>query len=244
MLGYGIRRPWRQGSVLPKFLAIAASAVLAFDAGAQSKNLAPDFSALPKGAKVVLMPADVELFSISAGGVVEPRADWTEIAERNFKSAIAAKERAMGLATLELSSADADELSEVNYLHAAVARAIALHHFGPSNLQLPTKNGKLDWSMGDSVDSIRQKTGADYALFTWFRDSYASSERVAAMVLLAVVGVGLQGGSQTGYASLVDLRTGKVVWFNRLARRTGSLREADKADETVDALLENFPLGK
>lgn len=244
MLGYGFRSRWRQAGVLTKFLASAVVAVFAFDAGAQSKNLAPDFSTLPKGAKVVLMPADIELFSISAGGVPEPRADWTEIAQRNFNSAIAAKERGMGLATLELSSADADDLSEVNYLHAAVARAIALHHFGPSNLQLPTKNGKLDWSMGESVDPIRQRTRADYALFTWFRDSYASSERVATMVLLALVGVGLQGGSQTGYASLVDLRTGNVVWFNRLSRRSGSLREADKADETVEALLENFPLAK
>ena len=34
---------------------------------------------------------------------------------------------------------------------------------------------------------------------------------------MALLGVGLAGGSQTGYASLVDLRTGRVVWFNNLA---------------------------
>ena len=40
---------------------------------------------------------------------------------------------------------------------------------------------------------------------------------------------GLAGGSQTGYASLVDLRTGRVVWFNNLARGFGDLREPEPA---------------
>ena len=50
--------------------------------GAQT-NLADGFSRLPSGASVVVMPADIELFEISAGGVTEPRADWTELAERH-----------------------------------------------------------------------------------------------------------------------------------------------------------------
>jgi hypothetical protein len=46
---------------------------------------------------------------------------------------------------------------------------------------------------------------------------------------------------QVGYASLVDLNTGQILWFNRLVRGSGDLREADKATETLDALLANFP---
>lgn len=228
------------GCALRAFLgaAVFAFAPAAF---AQSKNLAPHFASLTKGAKVVVMPADIELYSISAGGVLEPKADWTEAAQRNFRAALVGRERASGLVAVEITAEDADALSEVNYLHAAVARAIALHHFGPAAFQLPTKNGRLDWSMGDSVADIRSRTGADYAVFTWLRDSYASGERAAAMVLMALVGVGLGGGQQVGYASLVDLSTGRVLWFNRLSRVTGDLRDADKAKETVDALLENFP---
>jgi hypothetical protein len=52
------------------------------------------------------------------------------------------------------------------------------------------------------------------------------------------------GGLQTGYASLVDLNTGRVRWFNRLARGSGDLREADKAADTIEALLEQFPVTK
>jgi len=61
------------------------------------------------------------------------------------------------------------------------------------------------------------------------------------MVLMAVLGVGLSGGSQVGYASLVDLESGRVLWFNSLARATGDLRDPGKAAETVDALLTGFP---
>ena len=64
------------------------------------------------------------------------------------------------------------------------------------------------------------------------------------MVGLALLGIGISLGVQTGYASLIDLNTGRVVWFNRLMRPSGDLREPDKADETIDALLREFPVAK
>ncbi|HZM34493.1 MAG TPA: hypothetical protein VFC18_08350 [Burkholderiales bacterium] len=211
-------------------------------AAARAQSLAPGFTHMSKDATVVIMPVDVELFSISAGGIAEPRADWTEAALGHFRRAAQAHKEKLGLRTVELSEAAADELAEVNALHAAVAGAIALHHFGYP--KLPTKDGKLDWSLGDAVQPIRKATGARYAFFSWVRDSYASAERKAAMIGMALLGVGLAGGQQVGYVSLVDLETGRVVWFNRLARASGDLREAGPAAETVDALLRGFPVAK
>jgi hypothetical protein len=221
---------------------LAVVAVLASPAWGQSKNLAAGFTSLPKGATVALMPSDIELFSISGGGVLEPKADWTEAAAKYFRTALVEKKQKLGLRTVELSEKDADELAEINTLHAAVAGAIALHHFGP--LSLPTKEGKLDWSLSDAVAPVKKATGADYALFSWVRDSYASAERKAAMIGMALLGVGISGGRQIGYASLVDLSTGQVVWFNRLLRGSGDLREPAPAAETVEALLNEFPVAK
>lgn len=226
---------------LAGWLLLVSFAGLAF---AQSKNLAPGFVSLPKGAKVAIMPTDIELFSISAGGVPEPKADWTEAASKYFKDALVKKKQALGLDTVEVSEKDADDFADVNALHAAIARSISIHHFGPGFLNLPTKDGKLDWSLGESAREVKKTTGADYALFSWVRDGYASAERVATMIVLAVVGVGVGGGMQTGYASLVDLNTGQVVWFNRLQRGSGDLREAEKAAETVDTLLKQFPIAQ
>lgn len=221
---------------------LAVIGVLASPAWGQSKNLAPGFTTLPTGAMVAIMPADIELFSISGGGVLEPKADWTEAASTYFRTALIEKKQKLGLRTVELAEKDADDLAEINTLHAAVAGAIAMHHFGP--LSLPTKDGKLDWSLSEAVAPVKKATGADYALFSWVRDSYASAERKAAMIGLAILGIGVAGGQQIGYASLVDLNTGQVVWFNRLARGHGDLREPASAAETVEALLNEFPVAK
>jgi hypothetical protein len=213
-------------------------------ASAQQRNLAPGFDRLPPQAKVLIAPLDVELYSLGVGGLPEPRADWTSAALANMKKELGRLRTQYQGETLELDERSADEFAELLTLHAAVARSIDLHHAGAGPMRLPTKDDKLDWSFGDALRPLEERTGARYALFTWVRDSYASPERVAAMVLMAALGVGIGGGVQVGYASLVDLHTGQVLWFNKLQRGSGDLREAEKAVETVDALLWSFPAAK
>ncbi len=52
----------------------------------------------------------------------------------------------------------------------------------------------------------------------------------------------MPGGQQVGFASLVDLETGDIVWFNRLVSGVGDLRTAEPARAAVDDLLADFPL--
>jgi hypothetical protein len=219
-------------------LALLAAAGLA-QAQAASRNLAPGFSALPRDAKVVVAPLDVELFELSAGGVLVPKADWTESANKHMGEALKKKAASLGLASNFLSDAQADEHAELLHLYGAVARAISWHHVGA--LKLPTKDDKLDWSFGESLRPLQQTAGARYALFTWVRDSYASAERKVMMVGLALLGVGVGGGAQVGYASLVDLESGQVLWFNQLVSVTGDLRDEKSAVASVDGLLTGFP---
>jgi hypothetical protein len=206
-----------------------------------AKNIAPGFGALVASDRLLLMPIDVELFSLSAGGVHEPRADWTAQALRHMNQAIRVRQQQARMAVVELSDMQADDHAEQISLHAAVAQSIALHQFGGPMWALPTKAGKLDWSFGDAMQPLADATGAQYALFFWVRDSYASAERVAMMVAMAALGIGITGGVQIGYASLVDLRSGQVVWFNQLTRPYGDLRQAEPARETIEALLSGFP---
>ncbi len=209
----------------------------------ESKNLAPGFTDRPAASRLVILPADIELYSISAGGIPEPKADWTLSALKNFKASLDKRKQLMGANVVNFDEKDADEMAEINSLHGAVAQSVSLHHM-MGVVKLPTKDGKLDWSMGDAVKPLRDRTNADYALFVWLRDSYASSERKAAMVMMAILGVGIPGGAQIGYASLVDLKDGRIVWFNDLRRASGDLREAESANETLDALLKGFPAPK
>lgn len=233
-------RPWSDFAAL-----VALATLLGFSAVASaqsaSRNLAPGFTTLPANTRILVTPIDVELFSISAGGVPEPRADWTAAAQKNMKQELGRLRQKYRGETIELDEKSADEYAELLTLHAAVARSIQLHHAPGAMFPLPTKEGKLDWTFGDAMKPLAQKTGARYALFIFVRDSYASAERVAAMVVMAMLGVGLAGGTQQGYASLVDLESGRVLWFNSLARASGDLREPAKAIETVDTLLRGFP---
>ncbi|HEX2545174.1 MAG TPA: hypothetical protein VHL79_09865 [Ramlibacter sp.] len=238
------------------FRGTAAALLIAFStlgtvaqAQVSPRNFAPGFSARDTGSKLVIIPADMELFSVSGGGVIEPRADWTDAAQKHFRNAVFARKDLIGGNTMELQERDLDDMGQLNALHGAVADAVVAHHMMKMP-PLPTKNDALDWTFGEAVKPLRDRTNADYALFFWVRDSYATAERKAAMVGMMVLGAALgvavipAGGQQIGYASLVDLKTGRIVWFNNLARSSGDLREAKAAEETVGELLKTFPLNK
>ena len=202
-------------------------------------------------AGLLLMPLDVQLTELSAGGVAEPKAEWTESAVRNMTAVMEGLARQHGrrLVTFEdvASSDGADDAHhQLVSLHAVTGGAILKHMYTPGQ-QLPTKRNRLDWSLGPEAVRLRDETGADYALFVFVRDSYTGPGRTAMIVAGALLGavtgvyVHVPGGAQVGFASLVDLDTGNVVWFNRLARESGDLREMEGARETVDALLAGFP---
>lgn len=209
-----------------------------------SRNYAPGFSQRAPESRLVIVAPDLELYSQSVGGVLEPKADWTDAALKNFRSALQAHKTLAAASAQELKESDLDELGQLNALHGAVAEAVFVHHMLRAP-ELPTKERRLEWTLGEAVQPLRAKTGADYALFFWIRDSYATAERKAAMVAMAVLfGAVMPLGQQVGYASLVDLRDGRIVWFNNLARGSGDLREAQPALETVDVLLKTFPAAR
>ena len=110
-------------------------------------------------------------------------------------------------------------------------------------LTLPTKKDKFDWTLGPEVQQLREVYAADYALFVYFRDSFASEGRMAMMVVMgALFGVVPAGGLQVGYASLVDLDTGDILWFNVVGSRGNlDLRKPEDCAELITKLMENFP---
>jgi hypothetical protein len=109
--------------------------------------------------------------------------------------------------------------------------------------KLPSKgNGEVfDWSLGPDISSLADKYEADYALFVYYRDYQASGGRVAFAILAAAAGGVVQTGSEHGFASLVDLRTGDVVWFNVVGAGSGELREVTGATAAVKTLFKDIP---
>jgi hypothetical protein len=226
---------------------IAAIAATLLVAGCATKSLQQISSLRTESGptSIVLMPVDVELSELTAAGLLEPKADWTEAAREHFRDALRAEKEARGLRMVEYDEGKAtperlDELNQVSKLHGLIGQSILLHEFvGP--FKLPTKQAGFDWSVGPAVRALKEQTGADYALFSFVRDSYASAGRAAMIVVGAVLGVGVPGGQQLGFVSLVDLNSGNVVWFNRLARGSGDMRSLEAARETAKTLLTGLP---
>ena len=50
------------------------------------------------------------------------------------------------------------------------------------------------------------------------------------------------GSGQQGFATLVDLQTGDIIWFNRLVSISGNLRSPEPAREVATKLLTELPL--
>lgn len=225
-----------------RILLVAAScAALAACAPMAQRQATQLDRAAGKEPTIVVMPLDVELAELTAGGLEEPQAEWTAAALKHMRAALDAEAKHYKVRLVDYQAErgtpeDQATSLELIKLHRAVGGSVLVHRYLPG-LQLPTKGESFDWSLGPEVAAIGRNQGADYALFLFVRDSYASAGRVAVMVVGALLGVGVPGGAQVGFASVVDLKTGNIVWFNRLARPQGDLRTPDAAAETVKALV-------
>ena len=205
--------------------------------------------------RLLVMRPDVTVNSVTTGGVEQPRADWTEQARTNLVAALRVQQAARGgrvqvLARRnELRGVSEDEVADLERLHSAVGNSIALHKY--LGAYLPTKPRRaLDYTLGEDAVALGRKTGYDYALFMHADDSIVSGGRVALQVLgIAGCIVGfcapnIGGGGQFAYASLVDLKTGDVVWFNVLQTgsqiagiKMGDMRTPEGSAQLVERLL-------
>ena len=237
-------------------LALALALSVAASGCVQTRQFADLQFTPPQGDyKLVVLRPDVTVGSLTTGGMVEPRADWTDQARASIIEALRAQQASRGgRATFierrtELPGVTPEELANVERLNSAVAESIVIHKYLGD--YLPTKRGKgLDWTLGQDAVRLGQKTGYDYALFMHAEDQVASRGRIALGVLgLAGCVVGfcapnIGGAQQTDYASLVDLKTGEVVWFNVVIAgsqvpgiKFGDLRTPQGAAQMVDRLL-------
>lgn len=197
--------------------------------------------------RILMMPPDVELAELDSGGSLMLNALWTEQAGAYLGQAVRSRLSALKAQYVEYrppadDTPEAQHLHQIQKLHGAVGTTIRAYHFDMNN-RLPSKGGRFEWSLGPEAQALGRHADADYALFLYVRDSYSTPGRIALRVVAAAVaGVDISGGIQLGHASLVDLKTGQVVWFNALHKRDkGDLRNAGDAEETVSLLLDNLP---
>ena len=236
-------------------LAGACSVVLAQPAAAGALTRDGFVFSQDSGVRIVVFRPDVSVGSLRVGGLDEPNADWTKAARDNIQRSMetAAEARDANMTFLgEFDGADGDIVNGYRGLFEAVASSVFIHATFPGN-NLPTKLApnpdpkarkryKLDWTLGEGAAKLREVTGGDYAMFVFTKDSYGDAGRKVAQLLMAgLFGSYIPAGVHIGYAGLVDLRTGDLVWFNTDLAMGGDPREPDGAAKRVAQLLNGFP---
>jgi len=195
------------------------------------------------GATVLVVKPDVQLSLLTTIGMSEPRADWSAEAVSHLQAALGESLASSSYATRPVDPEEAlgGRSGQLLRLHEAVGSSISTFEYGP--YRLPTKVGQFNWTLGEGAATLAEAYGADYALFTYGGGSYASSGRIATMLVLSAFGVGIPLGSQQAFVSLVDLRTGQVIWFNSaLAGPQADMRDPDGARSLIGSLLKGAPL--
>lgn len=255
--GHGVldRRPDRLGREVIRLpfrsrLPVCTGLLVVFAGCTTTPLVDPDPDWMPPAsASVLIVPPDSRMVLLSVGGMPEERADWSSQARANLRDALA---NTFGIRGVSVVSYPVHgdvvpwrpEDAPLVKLHEAVGGAIL------ASFILPTQRERrpyLDYGLGGAVRRLHDDFGADFALFVRCNAAYASGGRVALGVLAAIGGVGIDMGTLTGFASLVDLRDGRVVWFRELVPRGTALAIADPRDPEgatvlADLLLEDVPL--
>lgn len=198
------------------------------------------------GATILIVEPRIQLGMLTAGGVTEPREEWSQQARQYVLRHV---QNSMVQDSHKFVVGNVDDLMEgrlgqVVRVNEAVIEAIIAHEYnGYAGAKLATKKDDFEWTIGDGSELVGQHFGADYALFISGNGTYASGGRVAAFVVASAFGVGIPLGQQQVMASLVDLKTGQVMWVNYAVAGPGAdMREDAGAQSLVESLLKDAPL--
>ncbi|MEO9469319.1 hypothetical protein [Parasphingorhabdus sp.] len=234
-------------------VAIVFSVILTGPVSAQEKSAVKESFAFPSdgSATILVFRPDISVGEQSTGGLNEPNVEWTETArtlltDELTKADVTNQHRFVFLP--EYEGEDGKLVSDYRNLFKAVTNAVLTHKLFVGN-RLPTKKQveSLEYNMGSGTQKLADLGGGQYGLFFYTYDSYGSAGRKAAQavgMLGCIIGacVIVPSGVHIGYAGLVDLQTGDLVWVNADGSMGGDVREEEGAQKRVSQLLEEFPL--
>ena len=228
-------------ALMAALLWVAAAPALAQEKSATREG----FSLRPGTAKILVFRPKIRVGAQSTAGMFEPNADWTQQARDNLGAALASAQGKLGNMVVpapDAVGADAEKLAGYQSLFSVVAESVIEYQFFKGN-RLPTKKrkGSFDWSLGSEIAQLGRDSGCDYALFIVTDDGYGSTGRKVLQVFAALARVPVTSGWHKGFAGLVDLKTGDLLWLNADLQMGGDVRTTDGAQKRMRQLLEGFP---
>lgn len=227
-------------------VAACVAMLTAGSASAQEKSaVRPGFAMPSTPTRILLFRPKIRVGGQSTAGMFEPNADWTQAARENLAMALAAAKGGLGSPVVEMGEPvgeQARQLAAYQALFDVVAQSVIEYQFFPGN-RLPTKKrkGQFEWTLGPGVAALAKGSGAEYGLFLLTDDAYGSTGRKVLQVFAAMARVPVTSGVHKGYAGLVDLHTGDLLWLNADRQMGGDVRTGEGAQKRMRELLAHFP---
>lgn len=198
---------------------------------------------LPK--KVVVIPASVRVFEVTAGDVKEEVPEWSTEASNNVLKSVSdaiSKDSSMQEVKMpRLSAADAEVVDEHMALYKLVVNTA-------SKTDLEHKVKRFDFGIGPGLSTLQRKTGADAVVMVYGRDHVSTAGRKTKAVLGNIPFVNIFTGAppELGHSyihiGMIDLKTGDLLWMNSEYRDGASnLRDANDANDIVATVFEWYP---
>ncbi|MFH1442049.1 MAG: hypothetical protein ABIH18_08440 [Candidatus Omnitrophota bacterium] len=206
---------------------------------------------------IAVMPMDVEVYKVSAGGVRELVDGFSAEANVNIKSAVNEIIRDKRKYQLKyfpepqnIKDAKTKQLvKDTAVLFNTVDFSIFLHTYKNASMLHPMqgvfedKLKNFDYSLGSQVFPLSAYADADLLLFIKGGDSLSSGGRIALMVWAALMGfTPASAGPPHLSCALVDPETGDILWYNFLCPGEGyNFRNKKSVEQFVSILLKDFP---
>ncbi|WP_324779801.1 hypothetical protein [Thiobacillus sedimenti] len=224
-------------------IAISLTATPALAAlSAVSPALVRDATVRPR--KIVLLPPQIFVYELSAGGVPTRKADWEATARENLAAAATRQAREAGLFELlpapALPPSERDTLEAHIGLYERVAQSVFVYGRGEQAAWAHKKN-EFDYTVGPGLAFLRDRSGADAALIVLGSDYISSGGRKAAFAAGLLLGIVMPLGQSFITSGIVDLRTGDVQWMSFDASARMDSRNPADVDDLMRALFQTYP---
>lgn len=229
------------------FISLTAGCVISLGPGIKSN--VPDLEArAAKFKTILLLPPEIEISELSAGGVEEKRDDWGVQGRKNVEEALAKllKEKKVRLKVLKANKKNRKEIESINSLYKAVAHSIYSHtkNLGYNPNIFLERMENFDYTIG-SVEKLLKSQKADGLLIVYGADEISTSGRKAVRVIknLNPFSQGERGDLTSMLISITD-KKGNILWFNTFASGGHDLRKPESTHAFLNKVLKKYPGGE
>ncbi len=191
--------------------------------------------------KIAILPVDVAVKELTAGGIAEEVPDWSQqgasIVEKATRQIIETRKNIKIIPMPDLSEQEKKLVEQHTALYDLVAGNAFTFNSHPAWKAQREKEG---YTLGKGLAFLKDRCEADNVLMVIGQDYISSGGRKTASFFAAALGVYVPLGYAVLHAGVVDLETGNVLWMNTSMSQSLTFKEEKDAQAMVNLVFEKY----